>query len=813
MRARVVVGALLACVACGTPSRHAPPDGHIATDAGPDVGPADAAVDAAPDAPAEDVCPTPGPEYLVSGFTPAATRSVQLAGNGTETMAVWSLGSRSVWVEYDAGGVVASGDIGGWPNTGTLSVVGNRFVANNANELRVFDGTVWNTFPFRNQITAVSGASVLGLDGENATIFDGVAVSAPAMITSNIPLAAAGDGQGGFAVLTANDTATDVSVDLSLLTYDGLTWGTETFVTAANDGSYYFIDPSVVRIGAQWAVMYAADDVLTIGIGSGTTWTMQTYASTGSEHFAIAENAGVLAVVGNAGFTAVYKNGVWTSSMLTSVPGASLPPRVMPQQSGFVAVYGEATAMHAAIFDGSAWSSDTVLTTQSPSNSVSIAASSDSVAIGFVEGTTQLQKKVRIFHAGTWGTPLDADSGGQDHWIAPALGVESDGFRTAYSAPGEVETAVASNGAWSAPEDMPAAATTGEAGEPSLARARNGHVLVAWLQVVADTTDLFAAEYNGRTWGAPVLIQVGATYTPKVMAAGDKFFIDWSYVDVDGFPEPRTGRWTGTGADIIPSIGEATVLFDGSSYIALWRDGWYPPYHEYWSSSDDGITWTSGGALVTGDPRVWSVASGPAGAVAVVEDNNSHAMTFAFWHAGALSIAPPQPALYQPCASAVGDTEAIIVCNPVSLSPQPIEALVHANNAWSNVTASTSVAQLYPRLATDGTDFRLDYSIGADDQTLSMELRNGAWSSVVQDLGIYAVRPAVAACGRWFALAGGQRDLVTAQPTDPYVFDHATPTLTGHYAIDTSRDRYSAAWHAPTPTSRDQPVLHVQIGL
>ena len=432
MRARGVVGALLTCVACGTPSRHAPPDGHVAADAGVDDGPADApldaAVDAAPDAPADAACPTPGPEDLVSGVTPAATRSVQLTGNGNETMALWSLGSRSVWAEYDAGGVVTNGDIGAWPNTGTLSVVGNRFVANNHNELRVFDGTAWNTFPFRNQIAAVSGSSVLGLDGGNATIFDGVAVSSPAMITSNITLAAGGDGQGGFAVLTANDNMVDGSVDLSLLTYDGLTWGTETLVTAANDGSSYFIDPSVVRIGTQWAVMYAVDDVLTIAIGSGTTWTMQTYASTGSEHFAIAENAGVLAVVGNAGFTAVYKNGVWMSSVLASIPGGSLRPRVMPQQSGFVAVYGNSIAMHAAIFDGSAWSSDTLLTTQSPSDDVSIAVSSDSIAIGFVDGTTQLQKKVRIFHAGTWGTPLDVDSGGQDHWMAAALGVESDGF-------------------------------------------------------------------------------------------------------------------------------------------------------------------------------------------------------------------------------------------------------------------------------------------------------------------------------------------------------------------------------------------------
>jgi hypothetical protein len=153
----------------------------VATDGGVDDGPADAspdaALDAAPDAPADGACPTPGPEDLVSGFTPAATRWVQLAGNGTETMALWSLGSRSVWAEYDAGGVVASGDIGGWPNTGTLSVVANRFVANNDNELRVFDGTAWNTFPFRNQISAVSGSSVLGLDGGNATIFDGVAVA------------------------------------------------------------------------------------------------------------------------------------------------------------------------------------------------------------------------------------------------------------------------------------------------------------------------------------------------------------------------------------------------------------------------------------------------------------------------------------------------------------------------------------------------------------------------------------------------------------------------------------------------------------
>ena len=360
---------------------------------------------------------------------------------------------------------------------------------------------------------------------------------------------------------------------------------------------------------------------------------------------------------------------------------------------------------------------------------------------------------------------------------------------------------------------MPAAATTGEVGEPSLARARNGHVVVAWLQVVADSVDLFAAEYDGRAWGAPVLLQVDATGTPDVMAAGSKFYIGWAYKDVNGFPEPRTGRWTGTGADVIPSIGFATVLFDGASYIALWRGGTYPQYRVNWSSSDDGITWTSGGALVTGDPRVWSLASGPAGAVAVVEENNSHAMTFAFWHAGALSIAPPQPSLYQPCASAVGDADAVIVCNSPSLSPQPIEALVHANNAWSNVMASTSVARLYPLLSTDGTDFRLDYSSGADPQTLSMVLHSGAWSSVVQDLGIYAVRPAVAACGSWFSLAGGQRDLVTAQGAAPYVFDHATTPLTGHYAVDISRDRYSAAWAAPTPTSRDQTVLHVQIGL
>ena len=312
--------------------------------------------------------------------------------------------------------------------------------------------------------------------------------------------------------------------------------------------------------------------------------------------------------------------------------------------------------------------------------------------------------------------------------MAAALSVESDGFRTAYSAPGEAETAVASNGAWSAPEDMPAAATTGEVGEPSLARARNGHVVVAWLQVVADSVDLFAAEYDGRAWGAPVLLQVDATGTPDVMAAGSKFYIGWAYKDVNGFPEPRTGRWTRTGADVIPSIGFATVLFDGASYIALWRGGTYPQYRVNWSSSDDGITWTSGGALVTGDPRVWSLASGPAGAVAVVEENNSHAMTFAFWHAGALSIAPPQPSLYQPCASAVGDADAVIVCNSPSLSPQPIEALVHANNAWSNVMASTSVARLYPLLSTDGTDFRLDYSSGADPQTLSMVLHSGAWS-------------------------------------------------------------------------------------
>lgn len=817
MRACAVVGALLTCVACGTPSHHAPADGPIAADAGVDDGvddgPADATLDAAPDAPPDAACPTPGPEDIVSGDTPAPTRNVQLAGNGTETMAVWSLGSRSVWAEYDAGGVVASGDIGGWPNTGTLSVLGNRFIANDHNELRVFDGTSWNTFPFRNQMAAASGASLLGLDGWNATIFDGVSVSSPAMITPNITLAAGGDGQGGFAVLTADDNTLGVSVDLSLITYDGLTWGTETLVTAANDGSSYFVDPAVVRIGAQWAVMYAVDGVLTIEIGSGTTWTRKTYATTGSEHFAIAENAGMLAVVGNAGFSAVYRNGGWTSHVLASLPGGALQPRVVPQQSGFVAVYGDPTEMHAAIFDGSAWSSDTVLTTHSASYDVSIAASSDSIAIGFVDDATPPQKKARIFHAGAWGTPLDVDSGGQDHWIAAALGVESDGFRAAYSAPGEAETTVASNGTWSAPEDMPAAATTGAVGERSLARAENRHALVAWIQEVADSYDLFAAEYDGREWGAPVLLQTDATGTPDVMAAGSQFYINWQYTGPDGFPEPRTGRWTGTGADVVTSIGRPKVLFDGGVYIALWSGGTYPQVQLNWSGSHDGISWSFGGTLITGDPRVWSLASGPAGAVAVIEEWNTHAMTYAFWHGGTISIAPPQPTLYHPCASAVGNTDAVVVCSHVSLSSQPIEALVHANNAWSNVVASTSVAQLYPMLATDGTDFRLDYTSGADQAQFSTVLHNGAWSSVVQDLNVYVVRPAVAACGSWFALAGGQRDVVTAQGTTPYAFDHATTPLAGHYWIDSSRDRYSAAWAAPTPTSRDQTVLHVQLGL
>lgn len=781
-----------------------------------DAGVADSAADAAspdapPDAPPDAACPSPGAPGVIANPTPPLTQHLQLAGNGTSTMTVWDIGGHSAWALYDGGGVVSHGDKG--TMFGTLVAAGSHYLQWDGSSIDVFDGTTWNDVPFPSDLYAVSGSTFAGIRGADVVMFDGTTVTGPTPVTQHAPLAIGGDGHGGFAVITA-DANTATNVHLGLLTYDGTSWSSEVTIATADDTSYYFTDTTVVPFNGSWAVLFVIGDVANVLIESNGTWTRTQFANTASVEFALAANGSTLAVAGNAGFTAVYKNGAWTRHTLTAATADhGFPPHLAAFQSGFVVVYGGGIDIRGAIYSGTSWGSEVLFTSGSGSRELWLAVATDSIGVGFVNtvSTNTYESEVELFSAGSWGPVTLVGSGQSRSLDSPMLGVESDGIRTAYIEPGTAETMLASAGAWSTPDEIPVAPVTGEVLTAAIARGSNHHVLLAWEQVVAEQDGLFAAEYDGDHWGTPVLLAAARyLWGPWIATSGSTFVIGWGYgPDDTGYPVAgeHLARWTGTG------IGPATTTFQAAGLAA--GDSSFVEFSRYltagglrlsWITSANGDTWSSPVELPAAENTLVELAGGPAGVVAVTMLDD-YTLQARVWQGGGWSSAAMFGSYTFLCPSAVGTSTAAVVCVSDATTAQ---AAVFSNGAWTTQTLATGTTAVSgSSLATDGADFRLD--IGASTGTLSTVLHNGAWSPTVTD-PVELPTGVAAVCGQWIGVVGAQHDVVTATGAGAYAFDHATGVPSNAH-VEPGGDRLDAFWISPTATSSGQAVLHVQLGL
>ena len=823
----LLVTSVLACHS----SAAVPADG--AGDAAAEDGHRDPPLDAlAPDAltldaPAVD-CAHPGAPQIISTVTPSAVSGLQIATIGTRTMTIWTHGSyptsRLSWALFEGGAVVKSGDIAATTDLSPhLAVASARFIVGYASRVVSFDGTAWQVAQGTvHDSTYVQSGAIVGVFGgggalaTEVSLTDGDTVSAPVTIASHPLGVVAGDGAGGFGVVTLDNTTPSARA-LRFLSYDGVGWTAESvpFATAGIN----ITDLQLARTPTTWVVSYVAGTTAYVWQLANGTWTnLKTRSGTTPVRFSVAANGESLAVASDAGYVAIYRSSAWTESQL--VP-ATYPGHVAPQlratASGFVvSSIWAATSLVIASYDGAAWSTRT-LASNALSPNASLLVRGDDLAIGYRDydhSSTPATYAEYIIQrtAGTWSAPaelvVDPDTlSGQVPWLFH----DGAAVRAVYSVPGQVETAAVGVTVGS-PTVLPMSVVSGPARSTAHARTASGHLLVAWQQDDARGVSIFAAEYDGAQWSAAIKLghdDINAIDGPRIAAAGESFAVAWR----QSGGQRRVIRWSTTpGAPVnlgAFSTGAATrpllLGSDGTRFIAAWSD--LPSFDNItsYATSIDGTTWST---ATTPDGPTYiatSLTSGPLGAVlqTTTSAGSSHV---SLWSAGATSWSATQNLSdAYTCATAVGPSSLLIACTSVGL-----HTLAYDSTGWMTTDIATPMqAPANVSVALDGDEARIDYA-ATDGRVSSVVRHAGTWGAPVAatDAHVAKLRSTLAACGRWTAVYGDfDLFLTSTMGGDGYPLGTAAPFSSATYpALSTTGTAITATWTAPASGLASDPA-------
>jgi hypothetical protein len=437
---------------------------------------------------------------------------------------------------------------------------------------------------------------------------------------------------------------------------------------------------------------------------------------------------------------------------------------------------------------------------------------------------------VNGFSQGAWSGAQTLNSGTPVGGPAVVALAGNNNLVAVWGEPGVMQYRTDASSVWSLALSLPASTSTGAVNESAVARASNGHALAVWTQADANSGRLFAAEYNGTSWSAPVSLGqtgffggLGALGSPTVAANANGFVVGWVNNSIR-YVAPWNGSGIGTPVSL-GSIGAYSsqtlrLASDGTTAVAVWDDG--PAFNmvSLWSSTSvTGSGWTA--AQQVEPPDGWAtigIAGGPEGVLEWANDNRSATLSARVWHAGGWSAAAPVSA--QPCAGAVAASSALIACGNGAAS---LNAAQFAGGSWTNVPpGSTGLSGIYEvAVATDGTDYRLD--AWNQSSTQSQLFHAGSWSTAASDSSVTigynsGTAASAGACGNYVLAYTNSTSTSLTRATGGAAYPAGSaiapqPFGSGNVRFASWPGVTDAWWTAPSTTSKGVPVLYVALGL
>lgn len=702
----------------------------------------------------------------VSGLTRQELDSALVATMGSTTMVIWSASTagRSYltahWAALDSSGTAtAFGRLAGDTASAQLFVLAGQFHFFAGGVLSRYQNGAWIAVSgFSPTSIYLSGGKVLGVTTPrvNGAVYDGVTVSTSTQVSPYTLGAVADDGVGGFAVFSIDGSTSGTAV-IHLRTFNGNSWSSDATVATVSTTSSSLTNMVAAYGASTLGFAYSLGNTTVVWVLQAGTWTSSSFAAAASSLLMRGgPNTLSVAAEGYPASAIIYSGGSWTRTAFTGATG--IPYRFAASGDRYAFAFGTfRQSSWVALFDGTAWA--TRLLTSTSGGASTLAFNGTTLAVGYsvAQGSPTVDYTytpwVLLHDGANWGTGVQLTSLAST-WprVSPALAFKGIDLLAAYSDPGVMQLRTLSGGVWSSATPLPMKPISGAVRNgASVARTNDGRALAAWSQYDAGLLRLFAAEYDGVTWGTAVDLGP-VSEQPTVASNGTVFVIGWMLPDRGR----RVMRWTGSGTATAVSLGQfntssnyaVNVASDGAGFLAVWDNGTnLLTLAIFVSSSADGITWSTPTQL--GFPVssfVRSVAGGPGGVV-VVGSNNSLGTARVF-KAGSWST-PSRQSTGGACRTAVGKNDAMFVCSGSGLDGQ-----VYANGTWTDaVLTSVGMTNSFS-LASDGVDYRIEYP-SSPTPSVTAVYTNGAWTTPVTNplVSPFPTSPqsnfVAGACGRW----------------------------------------------------------------
>ncbi len=662
------------------------------------------------------------------------TQSTTATTNGYNTLDSWAFAPTS--------GTATHGDYGTPPfgaktcNGSLLPLGSSFFYTSPFDGALIFDGTRFIKLRGNGYSGIASGANALVVPnnqygGNTLVVYDATGTQISSLNLGAWDLLAVGsDGNGGFGVayLTDSGSGVNATATLNFQSYSGGSWSAaETVTTApAPNGNYTFRQLGVAGGAGTWAVSWLVPGgtpnvPLNVAVrGGGGTWTTSgsfTIASSPSGYaYLLAGNSSTLAVggIGNGAsygtssdFASVYSGGSWSTTVLETALANTIYA-FQGTASGYVMVWGGGNQpARASVFGGGSWSTPYAVGFQP-----SVAAGPAGVAV--VSTASGPASQAAIYAGGAWSS--STLSSGPSSGIGVAA--TANGFVADYVELGAVATRTWSPSAWGTASNRPCNLQPGAVSEISLAEAANGHALAFWSQFDAGQLLLFAAEFDGTQWGAPVQVAnqsfvFGAS--PQVVATPLGFMLSWFSYGNPSLPG-TVAKWAGastTPIALAKSLSTPGLAWSGTTLMAVWG---VPGGGVASATSSDGATWSTPTTVEAAPWQPSGLVGNGSGFFVASYNSSTQQARARVYQAGSWSAPSATLGAIHGCALAAASATFLAVCSGTTLDAQ------WWNGSFSDVPLASSPATSLA-LASDGTSYRLEY--GGNEAMLS----NGAWSS------------------------------------------------------------------------------------
>lgn len=440
-----------------------------------------------------------------------------------------------------------------------------------------------SSYPYRFDVTALDGGAWVPTDG-GATE---VTVSPLAWDTND----------GGVAIVYGKLLGVG-SYGAFVNRFDGVSWSTRSLGAGNAFAGGFRVAGSGGSFLACWTAGTSGCNLLDPATGN---WVARarpaglgSLAGDGTGAFAMASFVSPTATV------ETWDGQAWLSGpAVLSVP-ASAAPQLAGRPGGFVAAWKNGLDVLASSFDGATWAPAITLASGTTAVPLSLVSVKTSGAATVVTWSSEFDVFARTFDGASWSATTTLNSG--ERASAPVVG----------SVGGEpavfwTEGASLQVRAWQAGSASFAPATTagttalfGPAEKPSVAFDGAGQGLAAWQQQDGGRPCIYAAAFDGTSWGTPFRVAVYALL-PKVAFGGGRFVIGYlAYTGVPAVDRAKAVTWSaasglGSAVEVGPLSGNAELaLASGSGgFMLAWHVPQSPNAQLVSSVSTDGASWSA----------------------------------------------------------------------------------------------------------------------------------------------------------------------------------------------------------------------------